>query len=68
MNGICFRGGIFQTGHNCNFNLEFGYLFNERTELSNVTMIGPLVVRTVIGLATDCKEVGGRPTTVEMLK
>jgi hypothetical protein len=28
-------------------------------------MIGPLVVRTVIGLAADAREVGGRPTTVE---
>jgi hypothetical protein len=31
-------------------------------------MIGPLEVRTVIGLVADVREVGGRPTTVEMVK
>ena len=67
MYGIYFFSGggdLSNRSQICNFNLEFGYLFNERTDLSNVTMIGPLVVRTVIGLATDCKVVGGRPTTV----
>jgi len=57
-------GDLSNRSQICNFNLEFGYLFNERTDFSNVTMIGPLDVRTVIGLATDCKVVGGRPTTV----
>jgi hypothetical protein len=55
MNGTCFWRCLSNRSQICNFNLEFGWLFNERTQLSNVKMIGPLFVRTVIGLATDCR-------------